>query len=885
MSLKVIGLSLPPSLSPSLPLSLPSSLPPSLPPFLCLSVPPSLSLPLSLPCSHKRTHTDDSSHNGSGRGQNRNKALTPKTEPLNPKRWHTQMAALTEFENGDKGGEGDIASVQQVSKLVDDDGGGHAVHPRSPFALLVALVPGVCLLYTVVFAPYTLAFYWFAELCEGTPYDGIDMVVEIVFLIEIVLTFAIGRFKDGEYLGRFREVAQDYVMSGQLFFDCLTSIPIAWFEQYQRSAMCPAGDVDISSLVEGAHPQDSSVTSVLRFVKIIKPLRLLRLLRILKLLNHKAFKVIKDSLAIEPDMIRLFNVAVLVFIACHFAGCVCWLVKSLFSPPQVLNQFLQDQHIVGKNGYPLGGWFCGKDLPQGDEECEMAAVKDVYILCFYFSMTTLTTVGYGDISGKNSADRIFCCFLQIFGTIVFSTIMNQLSVVLDNLSFHSQQKEFRLTKCRRFLNKHFVDKKLARRILDWAVFQYENEVEWKDTNEIMEMLPRSMRRSLALSLHEKMLSTVPIFYRSGTEFISEVALALTPERYNANESVLLYGQLTDRLHVILMGCCVMRALGGRHITTFTAGDYFGEFNVIRPHISKTNVVCVDFSELWCVNKAALDAILVSFPEIKRLIDKMSYDSYKEEDALLKLLDHVPRQIGKIQRGTVSHGLLRGLGVNQSEEGVLLPSMNLIEKDDDPIAILRWSFIVVRNLRRLYALDKTQRMANRISTFGNKVFRNHEDYDDGSTADEEELDHHWSRGHHFHSHHQSSDHHHMTRGGAGFVPVASDFPPSREAEHVNGAGSYLDFARTLPPQHPSHALAQALVLENETLIPPPLMNHTDAEDDDEQLSKPEKQGARGTEGTSLLPATLEASTKIALSTIRDASIRPTIQIPTPSEERY
>jgi hypothetical protein len=31
-------------------------------------------------------------------------------------------------------------------------------------------------------------------------------------------------------------------------------------------------------------------------------------------------------------------------------------------------------------------------------------------------------------------------------------------------------------------------------------------------------------RSLALALHEKMLSTIPIFFRSGTEFISEVRI-------------------------------------------------------------------------------------------------------------------------------------------------------------------------------------------------------------------------------------------------------------------------------------------------------------------------------------------------------------------------
>jgi hypothetical protein len=39
-----------------------------------------------------------------------------------------------------------------------------------------------------------------------------------------------------------------------------------------------------------------------------------------------------------------------------------------------------------------------------------------------------------------------------------------------------------------------VDEKLSRKILDWAAFQYSNEVEWNETNEIMELLPRDMRR-------------------------------------------------------------------------------------------------------------------------------------------------------------------------------------------------------------------------------------------------------------------------------------------------------------------------------------------------------------------------------------------------------
>ena len=251
----------------------------------------------------------------------------------------------------------------------------------------------------------------------------------------------------------------------------------------------------------------------------------------------------------EPDMIRLCKVVLMVFISCHFAGCLFWLVKSLSNLPEEVNDFLDEHRFKGaKDKQQRGGWFCHSKLPEDYPECDTSAVKDVYILCFYYAMTTLTTVGYGDIGGENSMERIYCAMLQIVGTVVFATIMNQLSMVLDNMNHHAREKEFRQTKWGQFLRHHYVDPPLVKKILAWAGFQYDNDVNWNEGKEIMQLLPRSMRSALALDLHERMLSTVPVFFRSGSEFLAEVALSLVPERYNAGEQVATVGEVTEALH-------------------------------------------------------------------------------------------------------------------------------------------------------------------------------------------------------------------------------------------------------------------------------------------------------------------------------------------------
>ena len=54
---------------------------------------------------------------------------------------------------------------------------------------------------------------------------------------------------------------------------------------------------------------------------------------------------------------------------------------------------------------------------------------------------------------------------------IIVTLLLVYPLSLSFLMYFIQEKEFRLTKCRRFLRKHFVDAGLSRRILDWAAFQ------------------------------------------------------------------------------------------------------------------------------------------------------------------------------------------------------------------------------------------------------------------------------------------------------------------------------------------------------------------------------------------------------------------------------
>ncbi len=46
--------------------------------------------------------------------------------------------------------------------------------------------------------------------------------------------------------------------------------------------------------------------------------------------------------------------------------------------------------------------------------------NDLYLTSFYFTITTITTVGYGDYSAHTFLEKIVCIFIMFIGVMAFS---------------------------------------------------------------------------------------------------------------------------------------------------------------------------------------------------------------------------------------------------------------------------------------------------------------------------------------------------------------------------------------------------------------------------------------------------------------------------------
>ena len=74
--------------------------------------------------------------------------------------------------------------------------------------------------------------------------------------------------------------------------------------------------------------------------------------------------------------------------------------------------------IIGRNSYP--SWI-------NTIKIENESFTNIYICSLYYLITTITTVGYGDIYGRNIKEILFQIILLIIGTFTYSYLISLVS--------------------------------------------------------------------------------------------------------------------------------------------------------------------------------------------------------------------------------------------------------------------------------------------------------------------------------------------------------------------------------------------------------------------------------------------------------------------------
>ena len=204
-----------------------------------------------------------------------------------------------------------------------------------------------------------------------------------------------------------------------------------------------------------------------KMYKLIRMLKIIRLVKIIKV-NNKLARHLSDMLKIGAGTERLVYVVLSLFVLQHVTACLwytCLFFKKKF---RILVARFDDTSkrnwIYEKGLIDVGNW-------------------ELYVSSFYFIVTTLVTVGYGDICAQSVSEKLLCILLMLLGVVAFSFATGSLASILSSYDSKEAQLKEKIATLNDIQNEYNIGIDLFNKLA--KTVKYDHSKKQKDTLQFM----------------------------------------------------------------------------------------------------------------------------------------------------------------------------------------------------------------------------------------------------------------------------------------------------------------------------------------------------------------------------------------------------------------
>ncbi len=252
-----------------------------------------------------------------------------------------------------------------------------------------------------------------------------------------------------------------------------------------------------------------------------------------------------------------------------------------------------------------------------------------YQQALYWTITTLTTVGYGDLVPEGSPQVWYTMVVMGLGAAIYGFVIGNVANLLANLDLLRSQHLGRIETISSFLRDRHVPRHLQAEVRNYYNYIWESRM--GNQAEMLDDLPDSLRVEIAMHLNRHILEKVPLFAGVSETFMRELVLQLEPSVAIPGEPIVSRGEPGHRMFFINKGTVDVLGPGETDVVaTLTDGDFFGEFALLTSEPRANTVVARQYCNLYSVNRESFNRVLEDFPdfaaEVRRIADERRAES-------------------------------------------------------------------------------------------------------------------------------------------------------------------------------------------------------------------------------------------------------------------
>uniref|UniRef100_UPI00398E9288 voltage-gated delayed rectifier potassium channel KCNH4-like n=1 Tax=Pristiophorus japonicus TaxID=55135 RepID=UPI00398E9288 len=420
--------------------------------------------------------------------------------------------------------------------------------------------------YVAVTVPYNVCFTESDDSSRST--TGSDIAVEMLFIFDIILNF------------RTTYVSQ----SGQVVYDA-RSICIHYGTTWFIVDLIAALPFDL------LYAFNITVTSL---VHLLKTVRLLRLLRLLQKLDRYS----QYSAMVLTLLMSMFA------LLAHWMACIWYVIGR------------REMEVNDPHTWDIG-WLneLGKRLetPYTNNSVGGPTIRSAYIAALYFTLSSLTSVGFGNVSANTDAEKIFSICTMLIGALMHAVVFGNVTAIIQRMYSRRSLYHTRMKDMKDFIRVHHLPRQLKQRMLEYfqTTWSVNNGI---DANELLRDFPDELRADIAMHLNKEILQ-LPLFISASRGCLRSLSLHIKTSFCSPGEYLIRQGDALQANYFVCSGS--MEVLKDNMVLAILGkGDLIGADLSTKGRVIKTNadVKALTYCDLQYISLRGLYEVLELYPE-------------------------------------------------------------------------------------------------------------------------------------------------------------------------------------------------------------------------------------------------------------------------------
>ncbi|GFP80239.1 potassium channel akt1 [Phtheirospermum japonicum] len=351
----------------------------------------------------------------------------------------------------------------------------------------------VLVIYTAWVSPFE---FGFLDKPAG-PLSITDNVVNGFFAIDIVLTFFVAYLDKNTYVlvDDQKRIAWKYTTSW-LAFDVISTIP--------------------SELARTISP--------FRMYGLFNMLRLWRLRRVSAL-----FSRLEKDRNFNYFWVRCAKLIFVTLFSMHCAGCFYYLLAAHYYDP--------------------GRTWIGSNMP----DFLQRSLWIRYVTSIYWSITTLTTVGYGDFHSQTTREMLFTIFYMLFNLGLTAYLIGNMTNLVVQGTSKTRQFRDKIRAASSFAQRNKLPLGLQEQMLSHLGLKFRTDSEGLQQQETLDLLPKAIRATISNNLFLDLVRKVYLFRDVSEDLLFQLVSEMRAEYYPPKEDVILHNEAPTDFYIIATG--------------------------------------------------------------------------------------------------------------------------------------------------------------------------------------------------------------------------------------------------------------------------------------------------------------------------------------------